>query len=188
MPAARETWWTKKQAQLIKIGTSESAAYVYDLDTVRQACHRLCGLRNINQVFYAIKANDHPTILTVANEEGMNFECVSPGEIQHVLDLFPDIDRRRILFTPNFAPRVEYEFAIETGVWVTLDNLYPLREWMEIFHGQDVFLRLDTGQGRGHHEHVRTAGAHSKFGIPLFELDELRELAAAAGARISVRV
>ena len=184
VPAARETWWTKKQAQLIKIGTSESAAYVYDLDTVRQACHRLCGLRNIDQVFYAIKANDHPTILTVANEEGMNFECVSPGEIQHVLDLFPDIDRRRILFTPNFAPRVEYEFAIETGVWVTLDNLHPLREWMEIFDGQDVFLRLDTGQGRGHHEHVRTAGAHSKFGIPLFELDELRELAAAAGARI----
>ena len=101
-----------------------------------------------------------------------------------MLDLFPDIDRHRILFTPNFAPRGEYEFAIDAGVWVTLDNLHPVREWAEIFQGQNIFLRLDTGQGRGHHEHVRTAGAHSKFGIPLFELSELRELIAAAGAQV----
>lgn len=44
-----------------------------------------------------------------------------------------------------------------------------------------MFVRLDPGQGRGHHEHVRTAGVHSKFGIPLFELDELCELVAASG-------
>ena len=86
----------------------------------------------------------------------------------------PDLDRRRILFTPNFAPRDEYEYGLEQGVWVTLDNLHPLREWGDLFAGKDVFLRLDTGQGRGHHEHVRTAGIHSKFGIPLFELDEVR--------------
>ncbi|MDP6414940.1 MAG: hypothetical protein QGG54_07935, partial [Gammaproteobacteria bacterium] len=60
---------------------------------------------------------------------------------------------------------------------MTLDNLHPLKEWGEMFRGRKVFLRLDTGQGRGHHEHVRTAGMHSKFGIPLFELDEVRELA-----------
>lgn len=53
-----------------------------------------------------------------------------------------------------------------------------------MFHDRDVFLRLDTGQGRGHHEHVRTAGVHSKFGIPLFELDEVRELARRHGVRI----
>jgi diaminopimelate decarboxylase/aspartate kinase len=184
VPAVRETWWAKKRAQLIEIGTAESAAYVYDLDTVRQACQRLRGLNNIDQVFYAIKANSHPAILQVVDRAGINFECVSPGEIQHVLDLFPDIDRHRILFTPNFAPRAEYELALEAGVWVTLDNLHPLQEWGEIFQGQDIFLRLDTGQGRGHHEHVRTAGVHSKFGIPLFELTELRELIAAAGARV----
>ena len=64
---------------------------------------------------------------------------------------------------------------------VTLDNLYPLKQWPEVFEGHDVFVRLDPGQGRGHHEHVRTAGVHSKFGIPLFELDELCELVAASG-------
>ena len=34
-------------------------------------------------------------------------------------------------------------------------------------------LRIDTGIGRGHHHHVKTAGAQSKFGIAPDELDEV---------------
>src|SRR5262249_32118674 len=41
------------------------------------------------------------------------------------------------------------------------------------------------GFGRGHHSHVRTAGVHSKFGVPLSELDELAALAAQGGVRIT---
>jgi diaminopimelate decarboxylase/aspartate kinase len=109
---------------------------------------------------------------------------VSPGEIARVLEVLPEIDRKRVLFTPNFAPRNEYEHALELGVWVTLDNLFPLKQWAKTFTGRDIFVRIDTGQGRGHHEHVRTAGVHSKFGIPLFEIDELADAALQAGARI----
>ena len=43
---------------------------------------------------------------------------------------------------------------------------------------------LTPGVGWGHHEHVRTAGMHSKFGIPMFELDEFVGLVSAAGARV----
>jgi diaminopimelate decarboxylase/aspartate kinase len=181
---AREAWWAKKRDELLAIGAEESAAYVYDLETVRGAIGRLRDLVNIDQVFYAMKANSHPAILQAVEHAGLNIECVSPGEIELVLSLFPDINRRRILFTPNFAPREEYQFALDAGVWVTLDNIHPLRKWSEIFAWHELFLRLDTGQGRGHHEHVRTAGVHSKFGIPLFELDEVRELTRACGATI----
>jgi diaminopimelate decarboxylase/aspartate kinase len=131
-----------------------------------------------------MKANSHTDVLRTVHERGLSFECVSPGEISRVLELFPRIDRTRILFTPNFAPRGEYAWAIEQGVWLTLDNLYPLQAWSELFRGRDLFIRIDTGQGRGHHAHVRTAGAHSKFGVPLFEVPELARLAREAGARI----
>ncbi|NND37253.1 MAG: bifunctional aspartate kinase/diaminopimelate decarboxylase [Gammaproteobacteria bacterium] len=186
LPAApaREPWWALKRDRLLQIAADESSAYVYDLDTVRAACARLRDLECVDRVYYAIKANSHPDVLRAVDAAGVNFECVSPGEIDHVLALFPDIDRRRILFTPNFAPRKEYEYAVEQGVWLTLDNLHPLREWGEMLSGQNIFLRLDTGQGRGHHEHVRTAGVHSKFGIPLFELDEVRELATRHNVRV----
>jgi len=177
-------WWIEKRAQLVEIAAAKESAYVYDRASIAAAVARLRGLQAVDQVFYAIKANSHPEVLQVVYDGGMNFEVVSPGEIRLLLDLFPDIDRQRILFTPNFAPREEYEFGLEQGVWVTLDNLHPLREWGESFAGKEVFLRLDPGQGRGHHEHVKTAGVHSKFGIPLFEVDEAAALVKACGAKV----
>jgi diaminopimelate decarboxylase/aspartate kinase len=177
-------WWIEKRDQLIDIARARTSAYVYDRASIEAAVARLRSLTAVDQLFYAIKANSHPEVLRVVHAGGMNFEVVSPGEIELLLELFPDIDRQRILFTPNFAARSEYEFGLEQGVWVTLDNLHPLREWGDSFAGQQVFLRLDPGQGRGHHEHVKTAGVHSKFGIPLFELDEAAQLVAACGAEV----
>ncbi len=54
------------------------------------------------------------------------------------MQVVPGIDPSRILFTPNFAPRSEYEWALEQGVHLTIDNLYALREWGELFRGRDV--------------------------------------------------
>ncbi|MDJ0928135.1 MAG: bifunctional aspartate kinase/diaminopimelate decarboxylase [Gammaproteobacteria bacterium] len=182
--APPEPWWRQRRDELLAIAGRSAEAYVYDLDSVRAACERLTALENVDRVFFAIKANSNADVLRTVGATGVNFECVSPGEIHRVLELLPDLDPQRILFTPNFAPRQDYELALEQGVFVTLDNLHPLRRWGDAFRDREVILRLDTGQGRGHHEHVRTAGAQSKFGIPLFELDEARELVAASGARV----
>jgi diaminopimelate decarboxylase/aspartate kinase len=177
-------WWVKKKSQLLEIGAARDATYVYDRDSIEAAIQSLKGLSAVDAVFYAMKANSNREILKLVHDRGVNFECVSPGEIARVLEVVPAIDRRRILFTPNFAPRGEYEQALEQGVWLTLDNLVPLRQWGKIFKGKEVFVRIDTGQGRGHHEHVRTAGAHSKFGVPLFEIPELADAVRKAGARV----
>lgn len=142
-------------------------------------------MRSVSRVFYAVKANPHPEILRTIAAEGLSFECVSQGEIERVLAAVPGIARERLLFTPNFAPRAEYEWAVGSGLRVTVDNLYVLREWASLFRGAELFVRIDTGRGHGHHEKVRTAGAHSKFGVPLFELDELRGAAELAGATIA---
>jgi diaminopimelate decarboxylase/aspartate kinase len=169
-------WWIEKAETLIALAQEHGAVYVYDRASIESALERLNGLRAIDAVFYAMKANFHPGILEIVHAQGANFECVSPGEVKTVLAQFPEIDRRRILFTPNFAGREEYAWGLEQGIWLTLDNLFILRHWGALFRGRDVFIRIDTGQGRGHHEHVRTAGVHSKFGVPLFELDELADL------------
>lgn len=179
-----EPWWVRRRTELVAIGKARGSSYVYDLATVRAAAGRLKGLRSVNRVFFAMKANNSPDVLRALHDEGLNFECVSPAEIERILTLFPTIDRQRILYTPNFAPRDDYAFGLDRGVWVTLDNLHPLRHWGELFRGRELFLRIDTGHGRGHHQHVKTAGTHSKFGIPLFELEEARALLAASGARV----
>ena len=183
-PALPKPWWVKKKAQLLEIGAQHDVAYVYDRQTIESAIASLKSLRSVDAVFYSMKANSNREILKLAYDHGLNFECVSPGEIARVLEVVPSIERKRILFTPNFAPRGEYEAALEQDVWVTIDNLYVLQHWGKAFKGRDVFLRVDTGQGRGHHEHVRTAGVHSKFGVPLFEMDELAEYVRRAGVRV----
>lgn len=177
-------WWMDKREQLIDLAGKSLNTYVYDLDSVCSAASDLLNLQNVDRILYAMKANDNADILRALAQEGVDFECVSPGEVAWLEESVPDIDLKRVLFTPNFAQKSEYEWALNKGLQVTLDNLYPLESWPELFSGKRLFIRLDPGQGRGHHEHVKTAGVHSKFGVPLFEVDELVRLVDAAGAKV----
>ena len=145
---------------------------------------RTLAMSAIDRVLFAMKSNFNPDLLGSLAAAGVDFECVSPEEIRHLTRSVPEIELSRILFTPNFAPRADYEWAIENGVRTTLDNLHPLKAWPEVFAGQKVFVRIDPGIGRGHHDHVVTAGEQSKFGIPLFEMDELEALAKATDVDI----
>ncbi|MEM1263625.1 MAG: bifunctional aspartate kinase/diaminopimelate decarboxylase [Pseudomonadota bacterium] len=181
---APSRWWEAQAPALLELLDQRQAAYVYSLAEVRAAAERLQSMQNVAAIFFAMKSNSHPDVLRTLVDAGINLECVSPGELDRVFTLFPELDPKRVLFTPNFAPRDEYALGVQRGVNLTLDNLFPLREWPELFAGQELFVRLDPGKGRGHHEHVKTAGSHAKFGIPLFELDELADLVSAAGARV----
>lgn len=177
-------WWHGKRDELLELARAHGAAYAYHGATIERACDSLAALHAIDRRFYSIKANPHAGVLRAIVARGFGLECVSQGELEHVEELFPDLARERILFTPNFAPRAEYEYALQRGLMVTLDNLHPLREWPAAFRGRELLVRIDTGHGRGHHDHVRTAGLHSKFGVPVFELDELGRLARELDVRI----
>jgi diaminopimelate decarboxylase/aspartate kinase len=181
---AADTWWMKKRAKLLELGETEANAYVYDRDSVIEAATNLTGLKNVDRILYAVKANFNEELIRAIDTCGVDFECVSPGEVEWVEKVIPGLEPDRILFTPNFAPREEYAWALERGLQVTLDNLFPLQAWPEIFQGRKLFVRIDPGQGRGHHEHVKTAGVHSKFGVPRFEVAELKRLMADAGAEV----
>lgn len=176
-------WWRGARAELLAQAAQGTPRYVYHGASLDAAAARVRGLP-VERVFFAMKANNNPHVLRRLHAAGIGFECVSPGELAHVKDVLPGIERERLLFTPNFAPREDYRVALEAGVNVTLDNLYALREWPELFRERDILLRVDPGRGGGHHKHVRTAGSHSKFGIPREELQEAANLARNAGATV----
>src|SRR5580698_6297077 len=180
-------WWedAHKRRSLLDIAARESAAFVYDAATVAQAIAAVQSVKSVKRWAYAMKANWHPQVLRQVYAAGLTVECVSRGELEHAFASLPALDPGRVLFTPNFAPRAEYELGFARGVRVTLDNLYPLKMWPEVFRGREIFLRIDPGFGRGHHSHVRTGGVHSKFGIPVSEADELVALTQAEGVRVT---
>jgi len=176
-------WWRNRVEELMQIA-ADGPAYVYDVATVRTRAEALTGLAEVDRVLYAMKANWHPAVLARCRAAGTGFECVSPGELRHLEATFSDLAPSEVVFTPNFAARTEYRDALEQGYTVTLDALHPIEEWPELFEGRDVFLRIDPGWGRGHHEKVVTGGRHSKFGIPRFEIDRAAKALNAAGARV----
>jgi diaminopimelate decarboxylase/aspartate kinase len=200
-------WWRERREPLLAQAHEQTPVFVYDEATLQARIRDLQSFGAVDRVLYAVKANWHPEILRAIAAAGFGFECVSLGEIRHLQKVFSseagdmgeagvagkpgdadanrtEFDPTRVLFTPNFAPRQEYEAAFELGVYVTLDNLYPLVAWPEVFAGRKILVRLDPGKGRGHHKHVHTAGAHAKFGIPPADLEAVAARAKENGTRI----
>lgn len=169
-------WWESKRDYLLDLAETDSPCYVYDKETQEKRANELLALKAIDKLFYAMKANPHEAILKTLYEKGIGFECVSKNELERVLQLFPQIDPERLLFTPNFAPREEYEFALKVGCHLTVDSLYPLQQWPDLFKNRSIFLRIDPGSGAGHHKFVSTAGNQSKFGIVQADLEKACEL------------
>lgn len=169
-------WWELKRSELLALAEAHSPCYVYHCQTVKSQARKLLALQAIDTLFYAIKANPHPLILNTLEQEGIGFECVSIQELNHIHTLFPHLDKKRILFTPNFAPKREYKVAMNLGCYVTIDNLYPLRNWPELFKNRTIIVRIDPGVGAGHHKHVVTGGNESKFGIAQNDIEQLKIL------------
>jgi diaminopimelate decarboxylase/aspartate kinase len=183
--AERRSWWRRRSAELLEAFGTRSCAYAYDTGAVSGQAQALRGMRSLQRVYYAVKANPNPEILRTIAREGLSFECVSQEEVEHLIQVLPGLARERLLFTPNFAARAEYAWALDRDVAVTVDNLHVLCEWGGLFRGREILVRIDPGRGHGHHPKVRTAGTHSKFGVPLAELDALQAAARGAGAVIA---
>lgn len=184
-PQRATPWWVAARAQLMRHAQAGTPRYVYDLATVRERARSLLSASAVDRCFYAIKANPHPAILRTIVGEGLGLECVSQGELDQVFATLPGLSPQRVLFTPSFAPRREYEAAFARGVTVTIDSIEALQRWPEVFRGRTLWLRLDLGHGEGHHEKVRTGGVAAKFGLPVARFDAFLAQARKLGVRIS---
>jgi diaminopimelate decarboxylase/aspartate kinase len=180
-----DPWWLRKRDQLLKMAISGTPLYVYDFETISERADELIGIRALDRLHYAVKANPHPEILKLLFSKGFHFDCVSQEELEHVLSVVPGITSERLLFTPNFAAAREYEFALGKKCVVTLDNVHPLEHHGSMFKGAQILVRVDSGIAKGHHPHVMTSGPKSKFGVSLDELDRIKVLANKHGATIS---
>ncbi len=178
-------WWSVKRETLLALMEARASAYVYDLETVAARCAELKALSAVDRVWYAIKANAHPELLRAVVDAGLGLECVSVEELRHARAALPNGGAGNLLFTPNFAARAEYQEALDIGAQITLDGLYPLEAWPEMWRGVEVIARFNPDRPRGHHRHVHTAGPRAKFGVPISDADQFAALADKAGAHVT---
>lgn len=175
-------WWRAERDRLLALVPDGEARYVYHLPTVAERVERLRKAAPEAELYYSIKANPHPEILRELAGLGVGLECVSLPELERAREAGGP--EARLLYTPNFPPLHEYEAARALGAEITVDAIETLDLAPEVFSGADIALRVDPGQGRGHHAKVRTAGAHAKFGLPEDDAAAFAERAAALDARV----
>ncbi len=169
-------WWLHQKENLLRLGKKKSPIYIYSEKALFKKATDLKAIKSIDKVLFSMKANSHPDVLRCLHRAGVYFETVSIGEIKHLKKIIPSLKSSDILFTPNFISRDECKRAMKEGIIFTLDNIYPLKNWPNLFKNKNIFLRIDPGHGKGHHDYVKTAGEQSKFGILPNELDEIEEL------------
>jgi bifunctional diaminopimelate decarboxylase / aspartate kinase len=181
----REQWWQSHREALMAKAAALAPVYIYNLDIVRKQAQALKAISAIDRHFYAIKANSHAKILRALYHEGFGLECVSQAELAHVFSSVPEIKPEHILFTPSFAPKAEYVYALSKGVHVTIDSVSALKQWPDVFCGKHIHLRIDPGFGYGHHAKVVTGGKDSKFGLALQDVEAFVAQAKSIDARIT---
>jgi diaminopimelate decarboxylase/aspartate kinase len=170
LPEAPQPWWLEDKQKILALAKQHAPCYLYKPSIILQQVSALKQLKSVSQIFFAVKANFNETLLNTIYHAGLNFECVSIDEVKHLFKLFPKIERKRILFTPNFAHRHEYQFAIEENLFLTIDSLYPLEHWGDLLKHQSILLRIDPAVGAGHRKYVSTSGDESKFGLTLQDI------------------
>lgn len=57
-------------------------------------------------------------------------------------------------------------------------------QWPEVFRDRSVLIRIDPGEGAGHHSKVVTGGAQSKFGVSVDQLSALLPIIAKLNIKV----
>ncbi|MEM1092995.1 MAG: diaminopimelate decarboxylase [Bacteroidota bacterium] len=158
--------------------------YVYDLGIVRKQCQLLKHhLRDVPcDLLYAMKANANPSILQVMRDEGLGIDAVSPAEMLVALQL--GFAPEHVLFSANNMTDAEMHSAHQAGVLLNIGELSRLERYGHAYPGSAVSIRLNPQIGAGHHDHVITGGAKSKFGIPVDEAEAIKSVAQRYGLAI----
>lgn len=162
-------WWK----DFLELPGPNECKYLYNLDIVKQKIENLKKLSNVDQVYYAMKANNFESILYTIIRSDFGIETVSVEEIELIINLTKDYNKNiNILYTPNFSNVSSYKKVFnyndcidKINIITIIDNLNIIIENLELFKNKKIGIRLDLDYGFGHCNKVITQGQDSKFGI-----------------------
>lgn len=163
-------------ARLIDVGRDWETPYLLiDLARVRANARRARAAFPRADVFYAVKANAHPSVLQTLAAEGCGFEISSDGELDQVLALGASVPI--ISSNPIKAPRF-IDRAWRSGVDAfAVDSIDEIRKVARAAPGASVYVRLLVDNSGSEWPLAR------KYGVGPAEAVDLLDLAADAGLR-----
>jgi diaminopimelate decarboxylase len=152
--------------------------YVYDGEKI------VTQLKSLQNAFsetdvrikYAAKALTNISILKLLKKHGSGVDVVSIYEAK--IALRAGFDRTDIMFTPNCVDFEEVVEAVELGININLDNL-PILEKFGKKYGSSYpcGVRLNPHIMAGGNYKISTGHVNSKFGISVYQLPQIMQLA-----------
>ncbi len=151
--------------------------YVYHAEKIVSQYQNLLShfSTDTTRFFYACKALTNIHILNVIKNTGCNIDCSSINEVKLALHVgfFP----QNILYTSNSVGFDEIAEAVGLGVNVNIDSLSNLEKFGEKFgNGYPVGIRIRPNIMAGGNLKISTGHDKSKFGIPVTQLEELKNI------------
>ena len=151
--------------------------YVYDADKI------VAQLKTLYTTFaeskvkikYAAKALTNISVLKLLKKNGSGIDVVSVNEAQ--LALHAGFAPTDIMFTSNSVSIDEIAEAVELGIYINLDNLSILEQFGKKYGSNyPCCLRLNPSIMAGGNLKISTGHSQSKFGIPVEQINLIKEL------------
>ncbi|MFO7735964.1 MAG: diaminopimelate decarboxylase [bacterium] len=154
--------------------TYGTPVYIYDADRMRENYSRIAdafkSLYPNTGVFYAVKANSNPGIISIFNELGAGMDCSSPLEL--ALAQKAGVFSEKLMYTGNYESVSDLSAAVKAGAAINLDDRTSLERLKKAGVPDRISFRINPGIGRGGFEGIITGGTDAKFGIPYEEAGE----------------
>ena len=132
---------TAKIARFLEEAQPATPCLVVDLDVVRQNYLDIRRWLPVAEVFYAVKANPAPEIVSLLTGLGSNFDVASPGEID--LCLAAGASAERISFGNTIKKQRDIAYAYGKGVTLyAFDSEAELEKLAVSAPGSRVFCRI----------------------------------------------
>ena len=151
--------------------------YVYHAEKIKEQYQKLTTAfaKQDTTFFYASKALTNISILRYIKEIGCNVDCSSINEVK--LALYAGFPPERVLYTSNGIDFSEIEEAVEAGVHLNIDSLSNLEKFGKKFgHSYPVGIRIRPNIMAGGNLKISTGHDTSKFGIPVDQLDTIKDV------------
>ena len=114
-------------------------------------------------VRYAIKANPHPEIIKMMNEQGIHFDASSSYEATELLE--QGIEGNKISLSSQQSPH-NLEELLKQGVLFVATSIKQLELFLNTPNRPDTAaIRINPDIGSGHNNRTNTGGVNSSFGV-----------------------
>ncbi|MCC6220171.1 MAG: diaminopimelate decarboxylase [Deltaproteobacteria bacterium] len=151
--------------------------YLYEGERLLSQCKKLqVAFKSMNVKWrYALKACSNLSIIKLLRTADMGLDAVSIQEVN--LGLLAGVPAKDIIFTPSCVAFDEIKEGVDAGVVVNIDSL-SLLEKFGSYYGENGYcsIRFNPNIVAGGNAKIQVGHKHSKFGVPLVQLPEVKAL------------